>query len=646
MNNSNTYPISTYYLNNAYITKEEYLALYKHSIENPDLFWQEQALKFITWQKKWQQVRTGDFENLKVSWFEGALLNASYNCLDRHLKTNGNKLAIIWEGDDSKDIRKITYNELHEKVCKLSNALKKLGINKGDKVCIYLPQIPEAIVAMLACARIGAVHSVVFSGFSANALLHRILDSNAKLIITADEGVRGGKTNPVKENVDKALKQCPEVKKVIVIKRTGGNINWVDKRDYWYHEIIENEPSNADYELIESNEPFFILYTSGSLGKPKGILHALGGYLVYVATTFHYIFNYEPNDIYWCSADIGWITGHSYLVYGPLLQGATTLMYEGIPNYPTYSRFWEIIDRHKVNIFYTSPTALRALRKEGDKWVNATTRDSLKLLGTVGEPINPDVWKWFYTVVGNSKCAIVDTWWQTETGGIVISPLPGATPLKPGSASMPFFGIEPGVIDDKKNEIDNDSIGKLIIKKPWPGLAKTIYNDNLRFKEIYFKELSGAYLTGDGAKKDEDGYYWITGRTDDVIKVSGHRLSSEELESALISHPAVAEAAVVPIPDKIKGEGIYAYIVTIKNIKQTKELKNDLIKFVRGEIGPIATIENIQWTQELPKTRSGKIMRRILKKIACNDIDDLGDTSTLINPEIINILINQKLLII
>lgn len=641
MNDSKIYPISKYYLNKAYINKEDYLTLYKNSINNPLSFWQEQAQKFITWQKQWEQVSTGNFKDLNISWFKGGILNASFNCLDRHLNAKGNQTAIIWEGDNPKEIRKITYNELYKEVCRLTNALKKLGIKKSDTVCIYLPQIPEAVVAMLACARIGAIHSVVFSGFSASALQNRIIDSKAKLLITADEGIRGGKTNAIKQNADDALTKCPEVQNVIVVKRTGGQVNWMQARDYWYHDIIKNEPSESDFALIEANEPFFILYTSGSTGKPKGILHALGGYLVYLSTTFHYIFNYEPNDIYWCSADIGWITGHSYLVYGPLLAGATTLMYEGIPAYPDYSRFWEIIDRHKVNIFYTSPTALRALRKEGDKWVKTTNRNSLKLLGSVGEPINPDVWEWFYTVIGNSQCPIVDTWWQTETGGIVLSPLAGVTPLKPGSAAIPFFGIEPGIVDDSRNEVFDNQLGRLVIKNPWPGLMQTIFNDTKRFKENYFIQVPGMYLTGDGAKIDADGYYWISGRTDDVIKVSGHRLSSEEIESALISHPSIAEAAVVPIPNKIKGEGIYAFVVTIKDIKQTEELKKALIQFVRNEIGSIATIEELQFAPDLPKTRSGKIMRRILRKIAIGEIDNFGDTSTLINSDIISKLIEK-----
>lgn len=551
-------------------------------------------------------------------------------------------MAIIWEGDDPNETRKITYKELHELVSRFANGLKNYGIQKGDRVCIYLPMIPEVAIAMLACARIGAIHSVVFGGFSSDSLKTRILDSDCKMVITADEGIRAGKKIALKENTDAALKGCPNVKKVIVVKRTGNPIHWEKNRDIWYHEVIEGGDPQCEPEMIDSDDPLFILYTSGSTGRPKGVLHTTGGYLVYVAMTHKYIFDYHEEDIYWCTADVGWITGHSYIIYGPLANAATTVMFEGVPHYPSFSRYWEIVDKHKVNIFYTAPTAIRALRREGDLFVSKTSRKSLKLLGTVGEPINPEVWEWYYQVVGEGRCPIVDTWWQTETGGILISPLPGATALKPGSATLPFFGIEPEIVDETGKPIKTNTSGKLVIKKPWPGFMKTIYGDHQRFIDTYFKEVKGVYLTGDGAHRDEEGDYWISGRNDDVIKVSGHRLGTEEIESSLLEHPAVSEAAVVAIPHEIKGEAIYAYVSTKAEIEPSENLKQELKRQVRNSIGPIATPEEIQWTEALPKTRSGKIMRRLLRKVARNEIEDLGDVSTLSNPFVIEELIRER----
>lgn len=625
-----------------YIDKTQYDTVYQKSIENPEEFWAEQAKKLITWFMPWKEVMRGNFDKVDMVWFSEAALNASYNCLDRHLSTRQNKTAIIWEGDNPNNIRHISYKELHAETCRFANALKTLGVKKGDRVCIYLPMVPEIVIAMLACARIGAIHSVVFAGFSAESLKTRILDADASLVITADEGIRGGQIIPTKKNVDQALQACPNVRTLIVVKRTGNSIPWQKNRDVWYHEILSKESSECVAEEMDANDPLFILYTSGSTGKPKGVVHSTGGYLVYVTVSFHYIFNYQENDIYWCTADAGWITGHSYLVYGPLANGATTLMYEGTPHYPNWSRYWEMIDRHKVNIFYTSPTAIRALRREGDDWVNRTKRTSLKLLGTVGEPINPEVWEWYYQVVGQSRCPIVDTWWQTETGGILISPIPGATPLKPGSASWPFFGIEPDIVDESGKSISDYSVGRLVIKKPWPGLMKTIYGNRERFLNTYFKEIPGCYLTGDVARKDKDGYFWIIGRSDDVIKVSGHRLGTEELESAMLTHPDISEAAVVGVPHEIKGETIYVYATLKEGIQPNDNLRKELIQHVRNVIGPIATPETIQWTSDLPKTRSGKIMRRILRKIATNDLEDLGDISTLANPEIVDKLIKER----
>lgn len=639
MTQAKSYPVSATFAARAHITQERYQALYQYSLQNPEQFWAEQAAAFIDWFAFPQQISAGSFAQVDMRWFIAGKLNAAYNCLDRHLAERGEQTAIIWEGNDPHEQRTITYAQLHEQVCRFANVLKQCGVNKGDRVCIYLPMIPELAVAMLACARIGAIHSVVFAGFSPEALRIRILDADCCLLITADQSLRGDKIIPLKHNVDQALTDCPQVQQVIVVKRTGQPIDWQEHRDVWYHQIMQTVTPFCSPEVMDAQDPLFILYTSGSTGKPKGVLHATGGYLVYVAITFKYVFDYQPNDIYWCTADAGWITGHSYLLYGPLLNGATTVMFEGAPHYPNYSRFWQVIDRHGVTIFYTAPTAIRALRHEGDDWVIRTSRRSLRLLGSVGEPINPEVWEWYYRVVGEQRCPIVDTWWQTETGGIMITSLPGATPLKPGSAGLPFFGIVPAIVDDHGNEVADDQGGKLVIQRPWPGLMQTIYGDPERFKNNYFSEFSGKYLTGDGAHRDADGYYWITGRNDDVIKVSGHRIGTEEVESALLTHPAVSEAAVVGIPDDIKGEVIYAYVTTKADIRPSEALKQELKQTVREVIGAIAVPEVIHWASALPKTRSGKIMRRILRKIASGERDDLGDTSTLVDPGVIDELI-------
>jgi len=642
MDKKKTYAIPAHFVKNAHINEKSYQELYKNSIEDPEKFWGEEANKFISWSRPWETVTKGDFNSLNVNWFINGKLNACYNCVDRHLEKNKDKVAIIWEGNDPKNSKNITYSELHKQVCKFANVLKKLNIKKGDRVCIYLPMIPEAIIAILSCARIGAIHNVVFGGFSAEALKTRILDSDCRLLITADEGVRGEKIIPLKENCDLALETCPDVKHAIIIKHTDSKINWEKNRDLWYHEEMDSVNDICPIEEMDANDPLFILYTSGSTGKPKGILHSTGGYLVYVAMTHHYIFDYHQNDIFWCSADLGWITGHSYLVYGPLANGATTLLYEGVPNYPNFSRYWEIIDKYKVNIFYTSPTAIRALRREGDEWVTKTNRSSLKLLGTVGEPINPDTWEWYFNIVGEKRCPIVNTWWQTETGGILLSEFPGATPLMPGSVGWPFFGIAPEIVDGIGKQVDDNEQGRLVIKKPWPGLMQTIYGNQDRFINAYFRDVPGNYLTGDVAFITQEKNYWIIGRSDDVIKVSGHRISTEEIESALVSHPGISEAAVIGVPHEIKGEGIYAFVTPMININTTDSLKSELIQHVRAKIGPLATPDHIQWAPALPKTRSGKIMRRILRKIASNDLDDLGDTSTLADPNIVELLIKDK----
>lgn len=642
MNQIHSHAILANFAETALINKTQYHTLYQQSIDAPAAFWASQAKQFVTWFTPWTQVIKGDFTTLDSEWFINGTLNACYNCVDRHLETRGNQVAIVWEGNSPHETQSITYIQLHEKICRFANVLKTHGVKKGDRVCIYLPMIPEAAIAMLACARIGAIHSVVFGGFSADALKARLLDAECHVLITADEGLRGDKIIPFKDNCDKALLDCPDVHTVIVFKRTGNPVNWHQNRDIWYHQAIDAVDSDCLVEHMDANDPLFILYTSGSTGKPKGVMHNTGGYLVYAAMTHYYVFDYHKDDIYWCTADVGWITGHSYLVYGPLANGATTLMFEGIPSYPDYSRYWNIIDKHHVTIFYTAPTALRALRKEGDNWVTQTSRKNLRLLGSVGEPINPDVWEWYYHVVGEDRCPVVNTWWQTETGGIMLTPLPGATPMIAGSAGVPFFGIVPDIVNEQGHSQPIDQQGKLVIKQPWPGLMQTIYGDKQRFIDTYFKIIPGNYLTGDGAYRDKNGYYWITGRDDDIIKVSGHRIGTEELESALLSHPAVAEAAVVGMSHAVKGEAIFAF-VTVKNAaKPTDTLKKELIQHVRDKIGPLATPEGIQWTASLPKTRSGKIMRRILRKIANGEVEHLGDISTLTDALAIEKIIKER----
>ncbi len=627
---------------NALISQNEFENLYKESINNPTNFWAEQALNYLTWDQEWEEVKESNLTNGKISWFKGAKLNASVNCIDRHLKDNGQKTAIIWEGDDPKDSTKITYKDLHESVCKFANALKKRGISKGDRVCIYMPMIPEAAYAMLACARIGAIHSVVFGGFSPESLKDRILDSDCESVITADEGLRGSKKIPLKNNVDTALKDCPNVHTVFVIKRTNAEVDWDDKRDVDYHEMINLVPKECEAEPMDSEDPLFILYTSGSTGKPKGVLHTTGGYLLQAAISHKLVFDYKDNEIYWCTADVGWVTGHSYIVYGPLANAATTLMFEGIPTYPNASRFWEVIDKHKVNIFYTAPTALRALMAQGNEYVKSSSRNSLRILGTVGEPINPEAWEWYYKVVGDSRCPIVDTWWQTETGAMMITPLAGSTPLKPGSATKPFLGIEPALLDENGKEIEGEGSGNLVIKSSWPSQIRSVYGDHQRCIDTYYSMYPGYYTTGDGARRDKDGYYWITGRVDDVLNVSGHRLGTAEVESALVLHETVAEAAVVGYEHDIKGQGIYCYVTLMLGQNPSEDLKNELIQLVAKEIGAIAKPDIIQWAPGLPKTRSGKIMRRILRKIASNEVNDLGDTTTLADPTVVEELINNR----
>ena len=625
----------------AHLNEKQYHALYQRSIRNPAKFWEEQGRQFISWSAPWDSVTQGDFNTLDMAWFINGKLNACYNCVDRHLEARAEQAALIWEGNHPKDSKTLTYQQLYEQICKFANVLKQLGIKKGDRICIYLPMIPEVVIAMLACARIGAIHSVVFGGFSSEALKARILDADCCLLITADESVRGEKTIPFKNNCDLALQDCPGVRHLIVVQHTGTPIDWQAPRDLWYHEAMRTAEKDCPLVQMDSADPLFILYTSGSTGKPKGVLHATGGYLVYVAMTHQYVFDYHDGDIYWCTADVGWITGHSYLVYGPLANGATTLLFDGVPHYPTFSRYWDVIDKHQVNIFYTSPTAIRALRREGDQWVKKSLRKSLRLLGSVGEPINPDVWEWYFHIVGDSRCPIVNTWWQTETGGILLTQLPGATPMVPGSVGWPFFGILPEIVDENQRPARNSQQGLLVIKKPWPGLMQTIYGDQQRFIETYFKPSPGNFTTGDGAYRTPDGHFFITGRCDDVIKVSGHRIGSEEVESALLSHPAVSEAAVVAIPHDIKGEGIYAFVTTKTHIKVTEALRIELVQQVRDKIGPLATPEKIQWAEALPKTRSGKIMRRILRKIASDALDDLGDVSTLADASVIETLIKD-----
>ena len=637
------YKPSNKIVENAHINKSKYEEMYKESISNPIKFWSEHG-KRIDWIKNYEKVRdfSYDQKNLYIKWFEDGTLNASYNCIDRHLKNNGNKTAIIWEGDSPDEQKSITYNELYKNVCKFANVLKKLGAKKGDRITIYMPMIPEAAYAMLACTRIGAIHSVVFGGFSPEALAGRIEDCNSNLIITADEGIRGGKTIPLKQNTDEALKKASSCKKCLVIKRTNGDINWVNNRDFWYHELFEEVAETCEPEEMNAEDPMFILYTSGSTGKPKGVMHTTGGYMVYTSITHEYIFEYKPNEVYWCTADVGWVTGHSYIVYGPLSNCATTLMFEGVPNYPTSSRFWEVVDKHKVNIFYTAPTALRALMAEGEAPVKKTNRGSLRILGTVGEPINPEAWNWYNEIVGDKRCPIVDTWWQTETGGILITPLPGAIDAKPGSATKPFFGIKPVLVDNENNELSGEAEGNLCIEMSWPGQMRSVYGDHQRFVDTYFKTFPGRYFSGDGCRRDKDGYYWITGRVDDVINVSGHRMGTAEVESALVAHTDVAEAAVVGYPHDIKGQGIYAYVTLNIGVDSSDQLHAELKKWVRKEIGPIATPDLLQFSPQLPKTRSGKIMRRILRKIAANEYQDLGDTSTLADPSVVNDLIDNR----
>ena len=625
------------------INEKHFSEKYDYSIELNDKFWSEEGKK-IEWIKPFSKVKdvSYDLKDLHIRWFYDGSLNVSSNCLDRHLEARGNQIAIIWEGDDPNDTKKITYRELHEEVCKFSNALKANGAKKGDRITIYMPMIPEAAVAMLACARIGAIHSVVFGGFSPDSLAGRITDCDSNIIITADEGIRGGKIIPLKENTDAALKLCSSIKKCIVVKRTGNDINWVEGRDIWYHEAMSKVDNECQPEEMDAEDPLFILYTSGSTGKPKGVLHTTAGYIVYASITHKYVFNYIDGDIYWCTADVGWVTGHSYIVYGPLANGATTLMFEGVPNYPTNSRFWEIVDKHKVNIFYTAPTAIRALMREGDEAVKKTSRSSLKLLGTVGEPINPEAWRWYYDVVGNKNCEIVDTWWQTETGGILISPLPGVTPTKPGSATKPLFGVKPVIVDQNNNILEGPAEGSLCLDISWPGQMRTVYGDHKRFAETYFSTFPGRYFTGDGCRRDKDGYYWITGRVDDVINISGHRMGTAEVESALVEHKLVAESAVVGYPHDIKGQGIYAYVTLVLGSEPSIEIEKELKQVVRKIIGPIATPDLIQFSPALPKTRSGKIMRRILRKIAANEHSELGDTSTLADPSVVENLIKNR----
>ncbi len=642
MDDNRIYPVDLAIAENAHIDESSYQEMYRRSINDPEEFWSDQAEKYLTYSKKWDQVMKYDYFTGEIAWFSGAKLNATINCIDRHLEARGDQVAIIWEGDDPSEQQYISYKELHESVCRFANLLKSRGVKKGDRVSIYMPMIPEAAVAMLGCARIGAVHSVVFGGFSPDALRDRILDSDCRVVVTADEGLRGGRPVPLKENVETALAECPDVHTTIVVRRTGAEVPGNTKRDVWYHKGIASVSPDCEPEEMDAEDPLFILYTSGSTGKPKGVLYTTAGYQLYAAMTHQLVFDYREGEVYWCTADVGWITGHSYIVYGPLANGATTLMFEGIPTYPDASRFWNVVEKHSVNIFYTAPTAIRALMSLGDDPVQSVDRTSLRILGTVGEPINPEAWEWYYRAVGDQRCPIVDTWWQTETGGILITPLVGATPLKPGSATRPFFGIQPALLDDEGNEVHGAGVGNLVIRRSWPGQMRTVYGDHDRFISTYFATYPGYYMTGDGARRDEDGYYWITGRVDDVINVSGHRMGTAEVESALVLHDLVAEAAVVGYPHEIKGQGIYGYVTLMVGSESSDELKRDLVNLVRKEIGSFATPDIIQWAPGLPKTRSGKIMRRILRKIAANEIDDLGDTSTLADPSVVDDLVAKR----
>ena len=627
----------------AQLSADDYQRLYRQSIEKPDEFWAEQARQFLDWSTPWDQVQQSDLKTGTATWFKGGKLNVSYNCIDRHLEKRGDQVAILWEGDNPSESAEITYKKLHHNVTRLANVLKARGVKKGDRVCIYMPMVPEAAYAMLACTRIGAVHSVVFGGFSPDALRDRILDADCQTVITADEGVRGGKYVPLKQNVDKALQSCPDVSTVLVVKRTEGEVDWVEGRDIWYHEALHGISDDCPPEPMDAEDPLFILYTSGSTGKPKGVLHTTGGYLLQAAMTHKYVFDYRDGEIYWCTADVGWVTGHSYIVYGPLANGATTLIFEGVPNYPDTSRFWQVIDKHRVNIFYTAPTALRALMREGPTPLESTSRESLRVLGTVGEPINPEAWEWYFHKVGKERCPIVDTWWQTETGGIMLTPLISTTPLKPGCATQPMFGVQPVLLDDKGKELEGATSGLLAIKASWPGQIRGVYGDQKRMVETYFKPYPGYYFTGDGARRDQDGHYWITGRVDDVINVSGHRIGTAEVESALVLHDSVAEAAVVGYPHDVKGMGIYAFVTTMAGIEPDDALRKELLALVSKEIGSFAKPELIQWAPALPKTRSGKIMRRILRKIACNELDSLGDISTLADSSVVEGLIEKRL---
>ncbi|GAA0784360.1 MULTISPECIES: acetate--CoA ligase [Pseudomonadati] len=646
MSSQSLYKVPSAIAENALVDNDQYKKMYQESIVNPEGFWREHG-KRIDWIKPYTKVKQTSFDdhNLSINWFYDGTLNASANCLDRHLEKNGDTVAIIWEGDDASEQRKITYAELHADVCKFANALRSQGVTKGDVVTMYMPMVPEAAVAMLACARIGAIHSVVFGGFSPDSIASRVIDGKSKVIITADEGIRGGRKIPLKRSVDEAIAH-PDVdcvEKVIVLNRTGGDINWVEGRDIWWNSLMDVASEHCQYEEMGAEDPLFLLYTSGSTGNPKGVLHTTGGYMVYASMTHEYVFDYKPGEVYWCTADVGWITGHSYMVYGPLANGATVLIHEGVPNSPTPSRLGEMIDRHKVNILYTAPTLIRALMAEGKEQFSEYKGDSLRIMGSVGEPINPEAWRWYHEVIGHEQCPIVDTWWQTETGGILISPLPGATDTKPGSATRPFFGVQPALVDNMGNIVDGATEGNLVILDSWPGQMRTIYGDHDRFALTYFKTFRGMYFTGDGARRDEDGYYWITGRVDDVINVSGHRLGTAEVESALVAHELVAEAAVVGYPHDIKGQGIYAYVTLTRDVEPTEELRQELRLWVRKEIGALATPDLIQWATGLPKTRSGKIMRRFLRKIAANEVTNLGDSSTLADPAVIDTLIETRL---